>query len=79
MILTLKQRPIEYYDGDEKLIGQFIYNENQTTPQPTIIIYPAFEGVGAFAIEYGQRLAEQGYACFIVAIFSSTLQKLKQC
>lgn len=69
MEIALKQKTIEYFDGEAKLISQFIYNENSTELQPAIIIYPAFEGIAEFAIDYGKQLAEHGYACFIADIY----------
>lgn len=69
MSVQLKQKTIEYFDGEAKLISQFIYNENSAQPQPGIIIYPAFEGIAEFAIEYAQNLIVQGYACLVADIY----------
>lgn len=65
----MKQTPVNYQDGEQKLIAQLIYDENQSGPQPGIILYPAFEGIGDFAIDYAKNLAQQGYAVLVADMY----------
>lgn len=65
----MQQTSIDYFDGEQKLIGELIYNEQQTTPQPGIVVFPAFEGRGDFAINYGRDLAKQGYMVLVADMY----------
>ena len=65
----MKQQPIEYLDNQDKLIGQLIHDDQQTVKRPSIILFPAFEGLGEFAIDYGHRLAEKGYVTFVADMY----------
>ena len=65
----MKLETIEYFDNDQKLIGQLIYDESHAEKKSTIIIFPAFEGIAEFAIDYGYRLAKSGYTAFVADIY----------
>ena len=65
----LKQQTMTYHDDDNKLIGQFIYDEQNSAPQPGIVLFPAFEGIAEFAINYGKDLAKHGFAVLVADIY----------
>lgn len=65
----MEHQSIAYYDGDQKLIGALIQNGASNTPQPAIIVFPAFEGRGAFALQYGERLAQLGYVVLVADMY----------
>lgn len=65
----MQQETIEYYDDKQKLIGQLIFDAKATQKKPIIIIFPAFEGIGEFSIEYGKRLAEAGFVSFVADMY----------
>lgn len=65
----MKQTSINYFDGEQKLIAELIYDEQQTVLQPGIIVFPAFEGRGDFAINYGRDLAQQGYTVLVADMY----------
>lgn len=61
----MKPQNIEYWDGSQKLIGEFV-----TPPHakncPAVLLFPAFEGRSAFASQYAEKLAQLGFAVLIV-------------
>lgn len=77
----MKHQTIEYYDGKQLLIGELIYNSNLAEPQSTVIVYPAFEGRGEFALQYGENLAQIGYNAFVADIYgeAQVAQTLEEC
>lgn len=60
---------IEYFDGDQKLIGELIYKKSSESPKPTIIIFPAFEGRSEFAVEYAESLAKKNFVAFVADMY----------
>ncbi len=66
----MKSQSIDYFDGAQKLVGEFIYPDSlDGKPKPTVIVFPAFEGRGEFALDYGKKLAEQGYLAFVADMY----------
>lgn len=65
----MKAQTIEYFDGDQKLIGELI--NNQQTNQPAIILFHAFEGRGSFTVDYAKNLAAKGYAVFVADMYGN--------
>ncbi len=63
------KKEIEYFDGDQRLVGQLIHKNDISEPQPAVIIYHAFEGLGEFVIEYAEWLAQEGYVVFAVDMY----------
>lgn len=57
----MKQQTIEYTDGAHTLLGQLFMDEQSTQKRPGIIIFPAFEGLSQFALDYANKLASLGY------------------
>jgi dienelactone hydrolase len=60
---------LDYFDGTQKFKGTLFYDEHQTLPQPAIILYHAFEGASQFTLDYGKRLALQGYVVFVADMY----------
>lgn len=54
---------LEYFDGQQKLVGKLVYDEQGKGSQkrPAILVFHAFEGRNQFAIQYAENLAKQGY------------------
>ena len=65
----MKTVTVEYFDGEQKLIGELIGAQQTGAPQATIILFPAFEGRGEFALDYAKKIAEQGYLVFVADIY----------
>lgn len=63
----MNSKIIEYFDGSQALIGELFF-EGQGK-QPTIIVFPAFEGRGSFAVNYAKDLVKQGFAAFVVDMY----------
>ncbi len=67
----MKQDAVEYFDGEQKLIGQLIYDEKDSGSKATVIVFPAFEGIGEFAIDYAHRLAQAGFNAFVADVYGN--------
>ena len=65
----MKSISIDYFDGSQKLIGELFCNESQSALQPSILLFPAFEGRGDFALDYAKKLAEKGYCVFVADMY----------
>jgi dienelactone hydrolase len=70
--------PLIYHDGDQQLLGKLFHPPCYQNTLPAIILFPAFEGLGAFALEYAEFLSTQGYIVLAADIYgdgqtSSTL------
>lgn len=65
----MQNETIEYFDGDQKLIGQLIGDEKPN--QSAIILFHAFEGRGNFTLDYAKRLAEKGYVVFVADMYGN--------
>lgn len=76
----MQQKTIEYYDNGQKLVGTLFYKEMPQL-QPAIILFPAFEGLSHFAINYAKRLAEHGYITFAADMYgnASTATTIEGC
>jgi len=76
----MQTRTIEYFAGEQKLIASLFFKPS-TQPQPAILVFPAFEGLSQFALDYAKRLAEQGYVTFAVDMYGdgSTATTLDGC
>lgn len=64
----MQSKTINYFDGEQKLIGELFFNDN-LTQQPAIMIFPAFEGRSQFALDYAKRLAREGFTTFAVDMY----------
>lgn len=67
----MQSKTIEYFDGAQKLIGELFFDEHHPGKQPTILLFPAFEGRGSFALDYAKKLAEHGYATFVADMYGN--------
>lgn len=64
----MNSKTIEYFDGNEKLIGELI-GDKQQGPQPALVLFSAFEGRGSFAIDYAKKLAEHGFLVLVADMY----------
>lgn len=65
----MKSKTIEYFDGNQKLIGELVYKDELKTSQSAVIVFHAFEGRGKFALDYAKRLAEHGWVSFVADMY----------
>lgn len=78
----MKSQSIDYFDGSQKLVGEFIYPDfSDSKPKPTVIVFHAFEGRGEFAVDYAKKLAEKGYIAFVADMYGDgkTTHDLAKC
>ena len=69
--LDVKQKLVEYRDGDAVLEGVLVFNAAAptTTKLPGVIVVPDWLGVGPFAIERAGKLAGMGYIALVADIY----------
>lgn len=64
----MEVKTIEYFDGPQKLMGKFLSHKSNEQ-KPTIILFPAFEGLSPFILNYAERFAHEGYNVFVADIY----------
>ncbi len=64
-------KKIEYVDGEHTLVGQLVYDATIKTPQPAVILFHAFEGLGKFTLDYAKKIAEAGYIVFAADMYGN--------
>jgi len=70
--IFMHKQQIDYFDEQNLLKGILISsNANSKEKQPAIILFHAFEGRSEFTIEYGQKLAKDGYMVFIADMYGN--------
>ena len=52
----MKQRTVTYTDNADKLLGQLVYDDENSAPQPGVVLFPAFEGIAEFSVNYAKDL-----------------------
>lgn len=57
----MNQQTLKYSDGNQELVSQLFIDDDTTENQPAVIVFPAFEGLSEFALDYAQKIASQGY------------------
>jgi len=67
--MALRERLIEYRDGDTVLEGFFCYEDSFTTPLPAVLISHAWGGRDGFVERKARRLAWHGYATFALDMY----------
>jgi len=65
----MESKVIEYFDGEQKLIGEFIFDDRSSANKTVIIIFPAFEGRGEFTLDYARKLVSHGFSTFIADMY----------
>jgi dienelactone hydrolase len=77
----MKHQSVEYFDGPQKLIGEWVFAEEGPDQRPAILIFPAFEGRGPFTLDYAENFAKQGYAVFVADMYGNAevAQTLDRC
>ncbi|MCH9769381.1 MAG: dienelactone hydrolase family protein [Gammaproteobacteria bacterium] len=58
-----------YQDGEQKLVSQLFCDPKAQGQLPGVIVFPAFEGLSEFAIDYAKKIAEQGYAVLAADVY----------
>lgn len=67
----MQHETIHYFDGDQKLIGELIFDAHSNAKRPGIIVFPAFEGRSEFAVNYAENLAKQGYVALAADMYGN--------
>ncbi len=65
----IKQDSISYQDGEDKLIGQLVFEDQSNIAQPGIVLFPAFEGIAEFTINYAKDLVTKGFVVLVADIY----------
>ncbi len=65
----MQHKTVEYFDGQQKLIGEFIYHNDQNNSRATVIVFHAFEGRSKFALTYAEKIAAQGFNVFVADMY----------
>lgn len=66
----MQSTSIDYFDGKQKLIGQFLFDPTSSL-KTAIILYPAFEGRGEFVLDYAKKLVQQGFMVFVADMYGN--------
>ncbi|AMN46878.1 carboxymethylenebutenolidase [Steroidobacter denitrificans] len=69
--MTIRERLIEYRDGDAGLEGFFCYDESRHQPLPAVLISHAWGGRDEFVERKARRLAYHGYASFALDMYGN--------
>ena len=67
--MALRERLIEYRDGDAVLEGFFCYDDERPGPLPAVLISHAWGGRDEFVERKARRLAWHGYATFALDMY----------
>lgn len=65
----MKQTAVNYSDGNQTLAGQLFFDESIQEPQAGVVVFPAFEGLSAFALDYAKNIAAQGYVALAADMY----------
>ena len=77
----MQHKIVKYQDSDLTCHGYMVYDENQSTPQPTILLVHAFDGITDHIKEYADKVAQAGYTVFAADMFGKgrTGKNLDEC
>lgn len=68
----MKTETIKYYDGEQLLVGEFIYPTNwDQKPLATVILFHAIEGRGDFVVDYAKKIADKGFITFVADMYGN--------
>lgn len=67
--IAVQTAVIEYYDQDVLCKGWLAFDPAQTTPQPTVLIAHAFDGITDHIRHYAMQVVAAGYVAFCVDLF----------
>ncbi|HET9108583.1 MAG TPA: dienelactone hydrolase family protein [Steroidobacteraceae bacterium] len=67
--MAIRERLIEYRDGDAVLEGFFCHDDSRPGPLPALLIAHEWAGRGEFVERKARRLAWHGYAAFALDMF----------
>lgn len=65
----MQHKTITYQDNNTTCKAYLAYNEAATTPQPTVLIVHAFDGITDFIRDYASLVVDAGYTAFCVDMF----------
>lgn len=67
----MQHKAIEYFDGEQRLLGELFYHEPHSDQQATVIVFPAFEGRGDFILDYAKKISAKGFAVFVADMYGN--------
>lgn len=67
--MAIRERLVEYKDGEAVLEGFFCWDEARPGPLPAVVICHAWAGRDAFVEGKARRLAAHGYAAFALDVY----------
>lgn len=65
----MQVRDVEYEQGGITFNSYFAFDETKTSPQATVIIVHAFDGITNFIKEYAKDIVDAGYNAFCIDMF----------
>ena len=68
---TVIQRDISYQDNRARLNGRLYFDNEQEGPRPLVLVLHAYRGPADNEFNHARRLAEAGYAAFVVDVYGN--------
>lgn len=62
--MTIKTKPVEYMDGQQKCVGYLAWDETYADPKPCVIVSHAWGGLDGFSEDKAIQMAAMGYVGF---------------
>lgn len=66
--MTIKGTTLEYYDGEQRCIGEYFLPPGAPANSPLVLVVHAWDGLGDEVRDKASRLAAQGYIAFAVDV-----------
>lgn len=67
----MKIDTVEYFDGEQKLVGKLFYDEKNNGKQPAVILFHAFEGLSEFTLNYAKNIAAEGFVVLAADMYGN--------
>jgi dienelactone hydrolase len=66
---AIVSKNVEYKDGETKLTGILVYDDEAQSPQPGLVIYPEWWGHNEYVKNRAQEFASLGYTAFVADMY----------
>ncbi|MDG4551189.1 MAG: dienelactone hydrolase family protein [Candidatus Contendobacter sp.] len=66
---TIETKPVEYRQGDTRLVGYLAYPKDAKGPLPGVLVVHEWKGLNDYAKRRAEQLAELGYVAFAADIY----------
>lgn len=67
--MTMQSREVEYFDGDDRLVGWMAWDDDLTAPLPGVLVSHMWGGREGFVCDKAKALAEMGYVGFALDLY----------